>query len=75
MSVEVATATPPEPPKCCEQNPPTNSRFWRGFLCGLPIYPLVIPWILFTMPERFTEVYIRTYVEYVRFVMRVLGVI
>jgi hypothetical protein len=73
----VATATQPEPRDIWAfdgcQPPPKKSRFWLGFLCGLPVYPLVMPWVIFGTPLEY-EAYFRLYAEYVRFVMRTLGV-
>lgn len=53
--------------------PKAKSKFWLGFLCGLPIYPLVIPWLLLLMPARFSDVYLQTYAIYIRMIMRIVG--
>lgn len=50
-----------------------KSKFWLGFACGLPIYPLVIPWVLLLVPERFSQFYLETYAVYIRMILRVLG--
>lgn len=69
----VATAMQPEPrAKCCQPSP-KKSRFWRGFLLGIPVYPLVAPWLIFGIPAPYTETYLRLYGEYVKMVMQFLG--
>jgi len=70
MTEDVTTATQPE---CCSAKP-TRNYFWLGFLLGLPVYPLLIPWILLTIPEEWGESYIRGYAEYIRLVMKILGI-
>ena len=58
----------PEP--CCKP----KSRFWLGFLLGLPVYPLLMPWILFSIPRDWAESYLRFYAHYIKFVMHALGI-
>lgn len=53
--------------------PKTKSKFWLGFVCGLPIYPLVIPWLLLLLPDRFSQAYLEFYAVYIRMILRVLG--
>lgn len=69
-------ATTVAQPECCfaKADKPTRNYFWLGFLLGLPVYPLLIPWILLSIPEEWGEAYIRFYAEYIRMVMHVLGV-
>jgi len=68
MTEDATTATQPE---CCSAKP-AKSRFWLGFFLGLPVYPLILPWIILTIPESLAEAYIRGYAEYIRVVMKVL---
>jgi len=51
----------------------TKSKFWLGFLCGVPIYPLVIPWVLLLIPDRLSQAYLEFYAVYVNMILNVIN--
>lgn len=53
--------------------PKIKSKFWLGFVCGIPIYPLVIPWFLLILPERVSQIYLEYYAVYIRMILKIIG--
>jgi hypothetical protein len=49
-----------------------KGRFWLGFCCGLPIYPLLLPWAVCYMPSVVAW-WFEKYFDYLQLVVKITG--